>query len=634
MKKQVILLAIAAAFFSCTSDKEISGGKDIGNLHLSLEKPKPGDSLDLSYISPDNTEEVIARYIYYIENKMHTEDINFIEKGENNWKGAIKVPDSASILAFYMKTGNEIDNNNHKGYITPLFTTDGKEVKGSGITKGIYYNSIKKSYELDIPQDSILSLMKNDLIKYYDLNDIWQVTYLNLLKKDNPEEAKTYSEERIKVISNKDSITEKDYQALSNIYYINKDMAKRDSITALAIEKYPIGAFAENSYLSKFFQVKTLPEKAHTLKVYHENYSDVNNYNYLLSALANLHYKANNMDSLTYYADKITDPTKKASLYNQIAWPIAESNETTEYSLNISKKSLDLLKSEMTDLTFKPDYYSTNQYKDNLESSYEMYADTYALLLFNNGNLEEALKYQKIAVGEGKQPDINERYMKFLVANKKYDTAVNVAADFITENMYTESLVDYYKSAYEVKNGSLDDFETTLESLKNEAEKELIAELKKQVLDKLAPDFTLKDKDGKTMQLSALKGKTVILDFWATWCGPCKASFPGMQRAVDKFADNDDVVFLFINTMEQGDNRINDVTSFIDKSNYSFSVLFDELESKTGTYTVANSFNISGIPTKIIIGPDGKWKFTNVGYSGNNDKLLKEIENMIKISQS
>lgn len=76
---------------------------------------------------------------------------------------------------------------------------------------------------------------------------------------------------------------------------------------------------------------------------------------------------------------------------------------------------------------------------------------------------------------------------------------------------------------------------------------------------------TLKDMKGNTIQISDWKGKVVFLDFWATWCGPCKKSFPGLQKLYDKYKDNPKVQFAIVNCWERAEDRKVPVKEFLEK---------------------------------------------------------------------
>jgi len=115
------------------------------------------------------------------------------------------------------------------------------------------------------------------------------------------------------------------------------------------------------------------------------------------------------------------------------------------------------------------------------------------------------------------------------------------------------------------------------------------------------------------------------LDFWATWCGPCKASFPGMQKAVQKYANNNNVKFLFVNAWENVSDKKKNAEDFIKKNKYPFQVLLDEQNK------VIDSYKVSGIPTKFIIDKAGNIRFMKVGFSGNTDQMVDEISQMISM---
>ena len=107
-------------------------------------------------------------------------------------------------------------------------------------------------------------------------------------------------------------------------------------------------------------------------------------------------------------------------------------------------------------------------------------------------------------------------------------------------------------------------------------------------------DFELEDLDGNVVKLSSFRGNMIFLNFWATWCGPCRAEMPAMQRIYDKLKDKDFVI-LAVNLQE--DNL--PVKNFMDKYSLDFPVLLD----RTGK--VGAQYGVRSIPTTYLIDRDG-----------------------------
>lgn len=114
----------------------------------------------------------------------------------------------------------------------------------------------------------------------------------------------------------------------------------------------------------------------------------------------------------------------------------------------------------------------------------------------------------------------------------------------------------------------------------------------------VAPDFTLTDQNGETVKLSDYRGKKVILNFWATWCPPCRAEMPHMQEFHENNADGD-VVILAVNLTAQ-DNGDEAIRSFIDEFGLTFSIPMDE------TGSTAQTYQIRTVPTTYILNTKGE----------------------------
>lgn len=98
----------------------------------------------------------------------------------------------------------------------------------------------------------------------------------------------------------------------------------------------------------------------------------------------------------------------------------------------------------------------------------------------------------------------------------------------------------------------------------------------------LAPDFTVYDADGNEVKLSAFRGKPVVLNFWASWCGPCKSEMPDFDTKCESL--DGQVQFLMVNVTDGSRETVETASAFIAEQGYSFPVYYDTSMSASSTY--------------------------------------------------
>jgi peroxiredoxin len=135
----------------------------------------------------------------------------------------------------------------------------------------------------------------------------------------------------------------------------------------------------------------------------------------------------------------------------------------------------------------------------------------------------------------------------------------------------------------------------------------------------VAPAFSIPNADGKMVSLESLKGKIVLVDFWATWCGPCKAAMPKIQELHEEFK-NDNVVVLGVQVWEPDHAK---AQKYMESKKFTYGLLH-------GDDALADAYGLTGIPSIFLIDGEGKILFEATGLSPETEgKLRKAVSDAV-----
>ena len=260
----------------------------------------------------------------------------------------------------------------------------------------------------------------------------------------------------------------------------------------------------------------------------------------------------------------------------------------------------------------KPSYISPNEWGEQQRIARSNLFFVRGAIQKQEGETAQAEESFQFALDIGKeQTDKNtyQMYVDLLKSSGRDDKAVSVAELAIRRGASTQQVVNNYREIK--KKQGLDEkaVEARLATLREEGRSMLVERLSREMLNQRLIDGQFVDLDGKAVKISDWKGKVVILDYWATWCGPCRKSFPSMQKLYEQYKGNPEVQFAIVNVWERVDDRDKHVREFLEKnSDLTFPVFFDKDDE------VVSKYGVTGIPTKFYLGKDGRVQFKEVGY--------------------
>ena len=633
MKKLLLLLA---ACINITAYAQT-------NFTYTPENPKAGDEISFTYTPSGDLAGLLqipeAFVMVFTNQGPEIKDIK-LQREYGKLIGKIKTDTAAQTVAFGFTHDEKFDNNQNNGYIIQLLGADGK-IKPLSYSNAANIYSDYGEWKLGMAKNNAKAIKNYQQMfaQYPDTKNDHLINYLYTAYSDNKETGAAEIQKEIEALLKGGLKDEKSYDLLSSMYNILRLKQQSSFISKLKNEKFPQAGkkLGINEYYEKYIAEGDLNKKKNILEEViqaSKTAKDADNYksfiNYLQRNVAGIYADKKDWDGFKKFASQITDETAKATLYNSTAWNMQKDStnlklaeELSAYALNYGKADLKNPKGE------KPKMQRYSEWLKQKQTAYGTYADTYAMILYRMGQYKKALPYTTEAtytINKGLNADNNNTYA--LVAErastpKKYKAQLE---QFVKDGKSGDGVLAVLKRLYIKEKSNEAGFDSYIATLEKEAYNKMLADLKKEMINEASPKFTLKDLAGNTINMADLKGKTVVVDFWATWCGPCIASMPGMKKMVNKYKDDPNVKFVFIDTWQNEENETEVVKKFITEKGYDeFHVLMD-LDDK-----VVSSFKVDGIPTKFIVGKDGNIKFKEVGFDGE-DNLVKKLPAMIELA--
>ncbi|RXK83617.1 TlpA disulfide reductase family protein [Filimonas effusa] len=651
--KKWMIPALAAAFTATNANAQ-------GIVKYTPARVTGGDSVSI-YYNPENSilkglAPVTGVIYLYRNNDWEAHDLS-MRMTDSGWIARYLVPVGTTLVIPNFSANGKTDKGGVTTYASVAFDKSGRQMPMSLAAWGFLRTPVLKEQTPPARTDSAvikpevsLFWMNNELRDHPESRRKIFFNAMAILQKANPGKLDSILPREIKFISSLPDATEQELMDISKAYRrLMGKPALADSMDKVIMAKFPNGVTARDKEIYKIFRA-TQQERAELWNSFVQRFP--------LDSFRNVNTEAEQMwYDKNYRAVVYSEMINKNYAFLKKMIPAAPLTSQTEFHRLLvmgpyehGEVTADFILPYSKMLVEHIEYRSLH--KDGAESRF--YAPSqweqfvlgcatpaffgHASLLHQVGKDKESLVWVEKVKGQpaAQNAAFQGLYAILLENNGRHSDAIQVVENSVALNSVTPEAIELLKKEYIKKNGSDKGFEAYFNGLKNEDKlNEQRAHIRQQMLNKVAPGFKLEQLKGGFADLSRMKGHIVVIDFWATWCGPCKAALPGMQMAVNKYAKDDKVDFFFVATQETKPDYKEQIKAFLKANNYNLNVLYDgksangHLDQAYSKY--ASTVHSSGIPAKFIIDGKGQIRWYSAGYFGSPSALADEISYIIEL---
>ena len=639
--QKIILLIFQLCCFSVSAQ----------NLTFSPTHPLPGESIQIEYrpinlpvTQVENFQMVAYFFTHFSIGPSEVKELQWTIE-DDHFRAEVATPDDAAALLIRILpiAATAIDASTGAGYVVPFYQSDrttlGREAICAQAQLYAYYGNEKGFQKSTAKADSLFA----QVFDYPELvNDVnWYKYFLYYEMDRDLITSQKLVENWSEKILEKENPSVEEILACFQVAYVHgakqssrkfKNLSKK--LLKFGARKHPNDIFKSVILSGKAYEEPSLQSKKSYLKkmkTYQANGAD--NQAHIDMVLHQL--------AITYFQ---SSPKRAISFFNQIGREKSKYTCTTIANISAgtylddkglsltdgllyADKGIEMLQADLKNAASqKPSKLTERWYRNMINQQLNSISQSQALILFKLGEKEKALAIQNeiCARDHFSNTQYIERYCLFLELTRDPEETLNTLLRLNKNNLNSAGTDQQFWRLFFKQGGTTEEFNTLLADINTAANTQDFTDIANQMVQIPAPTYTLKNLLGEKVSSEDLKGKIVILDFWASWCGPCTSSFPAMQQLVDFYADRNDIVFLFIDVWERGKDKIKTVKTHTVNRGYRFNVLLDTDNQ------VVQDFQVSSIPTKFVIDKVGNIRFVSKGFGGNNH-TMGELSLMIEM---